>query len=129
MQGRWPRRLLIVRHGESTGNVARQAAMDDSVDPGSPDRDCALGQPTGRCRLPPGIGSHGMAHPPDRPAVRARECTENACHFTRPIIVLFAALLSSLHELDYLHQVSTLLCLRAFRRFVRLSRALPQSYR
>ncbi|HEY8577276.1 MAG TPA: histidine phosphatase family protein [Devosia sp.] len=25
---RWPRRLWIVRHGESTGNVARQAAMD-----------------------------------------------------------------------------------------------------
>ena len=28
MQSKWPRRLLIVRHGESTGNVARQAAMD-----------------------------------------------------------------------------------------------------
>lgn len=28
MQQRWPRRLWIVRHGESTGNVARQAAMD-----------------------------------------------------------------------------------------------------
>jgi len=28
MQSRWPRRLWIVRHGESTGNVARQAAMD-----------------------------------------------------------------------------------------------------
>ena len=27
MQQRWPRRLWIVRHGESTGNVARQAAM------------------------------------------------------------------------------------------------------
>ncbi|WP_108396999.1 histidine phosphatase family protein [Devosia submarina] len=28
MEQRWPRRLWIVRHGESTGNVARQAAMD-----------------------------------------------------------------------------------------------------
>lgn len=28
MQNRWPRRLWLVRHGESTGNVARQAAMD-----------------------------------------------------------------------------------------------------
>jgi len=28
MQQRWPRRLWIVRHGESIGNVARQAAMD-----------------------------------------------------------------------------------------------------
>ena len=28
MQNRWPRRLILVRHGESTGNVARQAAMD-----------------------------------------------------------------------------------------------------
>ncbi|MBP0437683.1 histidine phosphatase family protein [Tianweitania sediminis] len=28
MQYRWPRRLWIVRHGESTGNVARQAAID-----------------------------------------------------------------------------------------------------
>src|SRR5687768_3868285 len=28
MENRWPRRLWIVRHGESIGNVARQAAMD-----------------------------------------------------------------------------------------------------
>lgn len=28
MEQRWPRRLWIVRHGESTGNVARQAAME-----------------------------------------------------------------------------------------------------
>lgn len=28
MPQRWPRRLWIVRHGESIGNVARQAAMD-----------------------------------------------------------------------------------------------------
>lgn len=28
MQQRWPRRLWIVRHGESTGNVARRAAME-----------------------------------------------------------------------------------------------------
>jgi broad specificity phosphatase PhoE len=28
MRNQWPRRLWIIRHGESTGNVARQAAMD-----------------------------------------------------------------------------------------------------
>lgn len=28
MRNQWPRRLWIIRHGESTGNVARQAALD-----------------------------------------------------------------------------------------------------
>jgi len=28
MENRWPRRLWLVRHGESVGNVARQAALD-----------------------------------------------------------------------------------------------------
>ncbi|QQR38657.1 histidine phosphatase family protein [Devosia rhizoryzae] len=28
MRNQWPRRLWIIRHGESMGNVARQAAMD-----------------------------------------------------------------------------------------------------
>lgn len=45
MKSRWPTRLWIVRHGESAGNVAREAAQAaglDRIDIGARDVDVPL---------------------------------------------------------------------------------------
>ena len=50
MQQRWPDRLWVVRHGESSGNVAREAARAarlTHIDTGGRDVDVPLQRPGG----------------------------------------------------------------------------------